>query len=186
MILGLVRWLQPVHGYSVRRELESWQADEWAAIAPGSIYHALRRLSQEGLLAEVGTERVSARPARTTYRITPAGEQEFQELLRRHWWDYRPPADPFQAAFAFLWSMPPEEAVAALRHRAARLRALSGGQAAMLDSEFVRANRPVHVGWMFELSVARAELEAGWCERVADRIEAGDPSAGMQAPARVG
>jgi DNA-binding PadR family transcriptional regulator len=27
MILGLVRWMQPVHGYDVKRELESWQAD---------------------------------------------------------------------------------------------------------------------------------------------------------------
>ncbi|GAA1734607.1 PadR family transcriptional regulator [Luedemannella helvata] len=174
MILGLVRWLQPVHGYYVRRELESWNVEEWAAIAPGSIYHALRKLSQEGLLEEVGTEQVSARPARTSYRVTPAGEQEFQELLRRYWWDYKAPVDPFQVAFSFIWCMPPEEAAAALRHRAARLRAVSGGQAAMVESEFMRANKPVHVAWMFELSVARAELEADWCERMADRIEAGE------------
>ncbi|HEY1485636.1 MAG TPA: PadR family transcriptional regulator, partial [Micromonosporaceae bacterium] len=41
MILGLVKWMQPVHGYDVRRELLSWSADEWANVAPGSIYHAL-------------------------------------------------------------------------------------------------------------------------------------------------
>jgi len=28
MILGLVQWMQPVHGYDVKRELESWQADD--------------------------------------------------------------------------------------------------------------------------------------------------------------
>ena len=71
MILGLVRWMQPVHGYDVRRELLSWSADEWANVAPGSIYHALRKLAEEGLLEEVATEQVGARPARTTYRITP-------------------------------------------------------------------------------------------------------------------
>jgi len=45
MILGLVRWMQPVHGYDVKRELESWQADEWTTIATGSIYHALRKMA---------------------------------------------------------------------------------------------------------------------------------------------
>src|SRR5690606_27409964 len=48
MILGLVKWMQPVHGYDVRRELESWRVDEWTNIAPGSIYHGLRRLAEEG------------------------------------------------------------------------------------------------------------------------------------------
>ena len=66
MILGLVQWMQPVHGYDVRRELLSWNADKWANIQPGSIYHALRKLSEEELLREVATEQVGARPARTT------------------------------------------------------------------------------------------------------------------------
>src|SRR5437899_3730180 len=78
LILGLVKWLQPVHGYDVRRELLSWNVDEWANIAPGSIYHALRKLTEEGLLEEVATEQVGARPARTTYRVTPAGDDEFE------------------------------------------------------------------------------------------------------------
>ena len=94
MILGLVKWMQPVHGYDVRRELESWQADEWANIAPGSIYHALRKLAEEGLLEEVATEQVGARPARTTYRVTAKGDAEFEELLRRYWWELRPADRP--------------------------------------------------------------------------------------------
>jgi hypothetical protein len=65
LILGLVKWAQPVHGYDVKRELENWQVEQWATIAPGSIYHGLRKLSQDGLLEEVATERVGSRPART-------------------------------------------------------------------------------------------------------------------------
>jgi DNA-binding PadR family transcriptional regulator len=101
MILGLVKWMQPVHGYDVRRELLSWQAEDWANVAPGSIYHALRKLTDEGLLEEVSTEQVGARPARTTYRITAKGDAEFDELLRRYWWEYRQPVDPFLAGFGF-------------------------------------------------------------------------------------
>ena len=62
MILGLVQWMQPVHGYDVRRELLSWSADKWANVQPGSIYHALRKLAEEDLLRD-GGDRAGGRPA---------------------------------------------------------------------------------------------------------------------------
>ncbi|MEV7329187.1 PadR family transcriptional regulator [Micromonospora sp. NPDC093244] len=173
MILGLVRWMQPVHGYDVRRELLSWSADKWANVQPGSIYHALRKLTEEGLLRTVATEQVGARPARTTYEVTPKGEDEFETLLRNLWWNFAEPIDPFTAAFSFLPAMPRSEAAAALRNRANLLRAGIGSMRASLQSDWVRNTKPVHVGWMFELWSARAEAEMTWCERIAERIESG-------------
>ena len=177
MILGLVKWLQPVHGYDVRRELLSWHADQWANIQPGSIYHALRKLTEEGLLAEVATEQVGARPARTTYRMTPLGDREFEELLRKYWWEYHDPVDPFAAAFSLLPALPRREAAAALRNRA---RLLEGRIAHVRDvmesaSDWVD-DKPIHTRWMFELAIARTEVEIAWCLRIAERIEAGDGS----------
>jgi DNA-binding PadR family transcriptional regulator len=177
MILGLVRGLQPVHGYDVRRELLSWRADEWANVAPGSIYHALRKLTEEGALEEVATEQVGARPARTTYRVTPKGDREFQELLRRYWWEPQVAVDPFLAALSFLPDLPRREAVAALRNRARLLEAQLAGTRGELDPEIAAtwlADKPVHVAWMFQLGYARATAEAEWCRRIADRIEAGE------------
>src|SRR5438094_8379781 len=127
LILGLVKWLQPVHGYDVRREMLSWGVDEWANIQPGSIYHALRKLTDEGALAEVATEQVGARPARTTYRMTAKGDREFEELLRKYWWEYKSPLDPFAAAFSLLPALPRREAVTALRNRALLLDAQVAG-----------------------------------------------------------
>jgi Predicted transcriptional regulators len=173
MILGLVYWMQPVHGYDVRRELESWHADEWANIAPGSIYHALRKLAEEGLLEEVATERVGARPARTTYRITAKGEAEFTQLLWRYWWEYQAPFDPFLVGFAFLPHMPRVEAVAALRNRARVLRTMIEMRRLALATEFMRQLKPAHVGWQFELVIDRMTVEMAWCERIAARLEAG-------------
>ncbi|WP_262012752.1 PadR family transcriptional regulator [Micromonospora sp. Mcm103] len=173
MILGLVRWMQPVHGYDVRRELLSWSADKWANVQPGSIYHALRKLTDEGLLRTVSVEQVGARPARTTYEVTAKGEDEFETLLRAQWWQLHEPPDPFVAAFSFLPAMPREEAAAALRNRANLLRAGVESTRAALDSDWVRTRKPVHVGWMFELWLARAEAESAWCERIAERIESG-------------
>ncbi|WP_346539508.1 PadR family transcriptional regulator [Micromonospora sp. DPT] len=173
MILGLVRWMQPVHGYDVRRELLSWNADRWANVQPGSIYHALRKLTEEGLLREVATEQVGARPARTTYEVTPKGEDEFETLLRGLWWQLHETPDPFVAAFSFLPAMPREEAAAALRNRANLLRAGVESMRASLDSDWMRNTKPVHVAWMFELWAARAEAEVAWCDRIAERIESG-------------
>ena len=172
MILGLVRWLQPVHGYEVRRELLSWSADRWANVQPGSIYHALRKLTEEGLLREVATEQVGARPARTTYEITPAGEDEFETLLRQSWWELQEAPDPFLVAFSFLPALPREEAVAALRNRAAVLRTTNDSYRAAAESGWLRT-KPLHVTWMFERHIARAEGEIEWCERIAKLIESG-------------
>ncbi len=185
MILGLLRMSGPLHGYDVRRELLSWGADDWANVQPGSIYHALRKMAEEGLLSEVVSDRPGARPARVTYEITGTGEDEFQTLLRAYWWRPEPAKDPFAAAFSFVPALPRQEAVAALRNRAKQLRSTSDGLHASLESAWIKRQKPTHVAWMFELWIARAEAEIAWCERVADRIESGvsylpeefDPSA---------
>jgi DNA-binding PadR family transcriptional regulator len=176
MILGLVQWMQPVHGYDVRRELLSWSADKWANVQPGSIYHALRSLSGEGLLREVSTEQVGARPARTSYEITDKGRAEFQSLLRGSWWNVTPAADQFMAAFAFLPALRREEAAAALRNRAIQLRAGIQQLEAATAADWAD-NKPVFVAWMWELTIVRSEAEIAWCERTAKKIEAGTPYA---------
>jgi DNA-binding PadR family transcriptional regulator len=172
LMLGLIRWLEPVHGYEVRRELVSWNVEGWANLKPGSIYHALRKLTEEGLLDEAGTERVDGRPARTLYRTTRFGQEEFTRLLRKYWWEHRPQTDPFVAAMSLLPALPRREAVLALRNRAAVLRG-SVDQTRSLVRELT-AEKPVHVSWLMELDTVRAEAEIAWCDRVAAKIEAGE------------
>lgn len=174
MILGLVQWMQPVHGYDVRRELLSWSADKWANVQPGSIYHALRKLAEEQLLRAVATEQVGARPARTTYEITEKGVAEFQALLHGNWWSIATPPDPFMAAFSFLPALPRSEAVAALRNRAAQLEAANKLLQSAIDSDWAQ-HKPTFVSWMWELSIGRSAAEIRWCERIAQLIESGAP-----------
>jgi DNA-binding PadR family transcriptional regulator len=173
LILGLVRWFQPVHGYDVRRELLSWHADEWANVAPGSIYHALKKLAEEGLLREVATEQVGARPARTTYEITPKGEEDFQSLLKRAWWEYQPVIDPFATAFTFLPAMPRHLGTAALRHRAQQLRLIADSlhlrKVSELDMQYAG-----HIADFMDLGIAQAQVQADWCDQVADRLDKGE------------
>jgi DNA-binding PadR family transcriptional regulator len=174
LILGVVRSFQPVHGYDVRRELLSWHADEWANIAPGSIYHALKKLAEEGLLTEVSVEQNGARPARTRYEVTAKGEDEFQSLLRRYWWEYKEAVNPFTAAYVFLPALSQREGAAALRNRARMLRLFADGAEVRMTS--MDSDEPPHVGELFTLDVAKARVEADWCDRVAERVDRGEMS----------
>ena len=75
---------QPMHGYELRRQIELRTMDQWADIRYGSIYPALRRLADEGLVEEAGRDRAGNLPTRTTYRITDAGREELKQQAVGH------------------------------------------------------------------------------------------------------
>jgi DNA-binding PadR family transcriptional regulator len=170
LILGVVRRMQPTYGYEIRRELESWRAERWANIAYGSIYFALNKMAEEGLIEAVGTEQVGRRPARTQYRITERGEEAFQALLREYWWDAKPILDPFQVALAFMNQLPRDELIAALRHRIDMARSNIEAAEAMRESPLIRS-APRHVAENFRLWGAHAEAELRWCQQILEKIE---------------
>jgi len=173
LVLGVVRIFQPVHGYVVRRELVSWRAQEWASIKPGSIYNALKTLTQDGLLEVVGTDQVAGRPERTTYRLTSVGDQEFRVLLREEWWTLRSPTDPLMAALSFLGYVKREEAIAALQHRTVQIHGLVR-HLQMATDEVDGVEAPWHVREMHLLLSARLLAEVGWAEKLIERLRKGE------------
>ena len=185
LVLGVVRIYQPVHGYDVRRELLSWRVDQWANVAPGSIYNALKSMTRDGLLEVVGTDQVGGRPERTTYRLTPEGENEFQNLLREGLWTVRPALDPLMPPLCFMPVMRREELTAALKHRVTQIRGhLEHVEFAI--SELPNATTPEHVKELYRLSAARAAAEIPWAEQLLERLERGEyeiPHPGERSPA---
>jgi hypothetical protein len=121
----------------------------------------------------VATEQVGARPARTTYEITPKGEEDFQSLLKRAWWEYQPVIDPFATAFTFLPAMPRHLGTAALRHRAQQLRLIADSlhlrKVSELDMQYAG-----HIADFMDLGIAQAQVQADWCDQVADRLDKGE------------
>ena len=173
LILGCVRIFQPVHGYEIRRELESWSVADWTAIAYGSIYHALTSLARDGLLEVVGTEQHGRRPARTSYRLTPPGEEEYLRLLRDTWWRPKPLIDPFAPGLSFMADLPRDEVLAALEYRIQSGRAANESTRFMLDSPLMK-EKPAVVAEMLLLSIARTEAEIAWTERLMERVQRGE------------
>lgn len=178
LVLGLVRWLQPVHGYLVQRELLSWGVESWAEIKRGSIYHALKRLTAEGHLEVVSTERIAGRPARTTYRMTRRGEVEFQASLRERLWDTDMKLERFWVPWSFITVLSHREAAAVLRNRAAALRSRSEDLRDLLerrsDSPYDADFLPRHVAQSTRLQATVLEDEIDWCLATADQVEAGE------------
>jgi DNA-binding PadR family transcriptional regulator len=71
VLLALVD--EPRHGYGIMKQLE---ASSGKAVGPGTVYGALRRLAQEGLVRE-GEEREAerGRHPRQLFEITELGQQ---------------------------------------------------------------------------------------------------------------
>ena len=173
LVLGVVRIFQPVHGYDVRRELLSWRADQWANVAPGSVYNALKSMTRDGLLQVVGTNQIGGRPERTSYRLTPEGENEFQDLLRATLWRVLPPIDPLMPGLCFFPVMRGDELIAALKHRVTQIQ----GQLEQMEytlSELPNAATPAHGKELYRLVAARAAAEIPWAEELVKRLERGE------------
>ena len=172
LVLGVVRLFQPVHGYDVRRELISWHAEEWANVAPGSIYSALKTLERDGAIEVAGTAKVGERPERTTYQITPRGIGEMMELLRETLWQVQMPVDPLVAAISLMWFLDRKEMISALEARTAKING-NLAHTRMISAAIDDIETPIHVKAMMQLMDARLEAELAWSEQFRADLSAG-------------
>ncbi len=175
VVLGAVHQFQPVHGYFLRRELMTWHVDEWANIQPGSIYNALRSLESDGFVEESGTESDGKRPARTTYRMTPAGEAEFLRMLRDVLWGVEPfDAKPVMVIASFMYTLTRDEVLAALEHRITEIDATIANNSLQIEDTATSPTTPKYVREIFELSTVRLRGEQQWARDLTERLRAGE------------
>lgn len=174
LILGIVMQKQPIHGYDVRRELESWRADQWSNLAYGSIYFALNKMAEEGLVEASNGEHTGKRPARTQYTMTKKGTEEFYNLLREVWWKYEIPIDSFQVAMTFMNKLPQAELLEALRYRSDLIRAWLRSYEVALPQNMFDDSLPKHVVENLRLSFMRGQAELRWLEEVIEKVERGE------------
>lgn len=172
LILGILMQRQPIHGYDVRRELESWRAEQWSNLAYGSIYFALNKMAEEGLVeASNGGEHTGKRPARTQYTLTKKGTEEFYNLLREVWWNYEAPVDSFQVAMSFMNRLPKAELLEALRYRYDVIRAWLRTYEVGLPQNMYDHRLPRYVIENLRLTFVRGQAELQWLEEVIGKVE---------------
>lgn len=152
LCLGVLT-LGPATGYDIRKHFEEGPFSHFQDAAFASIYPALRKLAEEGLI--VGTEEPQdSRPDRRVYRLTAAGRQALYAAL------LKPPGpDKVRSDFLFVTffgdRLPAgvldrmiEERMAALRRQIAHLEGC--------EKNDMEAGRRFTLG--FGLAVYRAEL----------------------------
>src|SRR5579875_1663261 len=83
MALGTLARYGPQHGHQIRRLADVTNVGEWGGVSAGALYRELRAMEREGLVAELRTEQVGRRPARTVYAITADGRLELASLRPR-------------------------------------------------------------------------------------------------------
>lgn len=157
LLLGLLRG-QEMHGYQLNEFIDR-QMGFCVDLKRSTAYYLLDKLCREGLVSqELG--RAGNRPERRIYRITPAGEERFQELLRRNLAEYAPPMYGVDIGVIYQRHLPAAEAARLLAERRAAMLAHRA------ELEALRATLPPDHSPVVEHHLVHLDAELAWLDRL--------------------
>jgi DNA-binding PadR family transcriptional regulator len=170
--LGLLNE-RPMHPYEMFQTMIARHDDRNVKVRPGTLYHQVGRLVELGYAEQLGTERSGNRPERTTYAITPAGQDALADDLRRMVAEPAEEYPQFHLALAEIENLGARDAVDAVR---ARVRALESERAFLGEGLDTMTSKGLAERFWIDVSYVRAMLTAQieWLSAAADRIESGD------------
>ncbi len=171
VILGLLRD-RPLHGYEIKHIIEEHMGD-WTNIAFGSIYFALKKLSEEGFVEKVGVEQEGGRPSRTIYQITGAGRAEFLRLLREVWGEVERHFYTIDIGLAFMQALPNEEVKSYLRGRISQLEATVQHLDEHRSEQMAQPQVPAAAAAVFDHGLAHFRAELAWTRDLLAKVEEG-------------
>jgi DNA-binding PadR family transcriptional regulator len=168
-VLGLVNTGE-TYGYEIKATAHLWGLERWAQIRDGSIYHALAKLEEEGLIEERRAEQSDNNRPRYVYSITDRGHEEFLKLLRETL-----SASPYEGrsidlGLAFLTHLPPEERIALLNERQDRLHRARADLLQGFQNVSRYENLPAWVPVGMQHSLGRIEFEIEWNRQLIDTV----------------
>ncbi|MBN9197810.1 MAG: PadR family transcriptional regulator [Microbacterium ginsengisoli] len=167
MVLALLRE-GPMHPYEMMRLLRERREDRLLTLANGTLYHAVAKLAAAELIVETGVDRDGNRPERTTYALTPEGDETVAAWVRRELPRIDRPAS-FRIALAEAHNLDRTETVALLRERRAALEAEADDIARMRCDADARGSEPQY---LVEIVRQQALLTAdlAWIDRLLDDL----------------
>ncbi|MCE7984422.1 MAG: PadR family transcriptional regulator [Caldilinea sp. CFX5] len=160
LLLGLLRQ-EEMHGYRLAEFIER-DLTTCTDLKKSTAYFLLDKMAKQGWITQSQAQEGN-RPPRRVYRITAAGEAQFQRLLRENLASHLPTYFASDVGLAFLDTLAPAEAVALLHQRRSALEE---------DLAAARAV-PQHSGsWQLLVEHRRVYLEAElrWLDEVLGRL----------------
>lgn len=112
---------RPMHPYEMYQLLVDREEDRLIKVRPGSLYHAVDRLAETGLVEPMATERAGNRPERTRFRITDQGRLALTERITEMLASPAAEYPEFPLAIAQAHNLPLDEVRACIRTRIKRL-----------------------------------------------------------------
>lgn len=162
----------PRHPYDMFQLMIQRHEDRIVKIRPGTLYHAIGKLAEAGLVEEIGTDREGNRPERTTYRITATGDEVLRAAVAERLAQPRQEYPVFPQAVAEAHNLPAAEVVEHLRHRAALLeREISIVHT--MHRQLLDAGKPAPYLLDVDLFVHTLRAELDWVTATAAAIESG-------------
>lgn len=107
----------PMHPYEMQRLMQWRGKDQVVRVQRGSLYPAVERLLNAGLIQSLETEREGRRPERTVYQLTEAGRDTAETWLSSMVRTVRNEFAEFPAALSFLPLLSAEDARSQLTAR---------------------------------------------------------------------
>ncbi|MGW4396496.1 PadR family transcriptional regulator [Amycolatopsis nivea] len=162
---------RPMHPYEVASLLRERGKEGDLKIKWGSLYTVVGNLEKHGFLEAVENVRDGARPERTVYRITDAGQAELQdwvaELLAV------PDLEPtrFHTGLSVMLALGPDVVGQQLRHRVGELDRMIGDRVEALAKMRAELPRLVLVEAEYQLAMWRAEAE--WVRGLHEELTTG-------------
>ncbi|WP_330179331.1 PadR family transcriptional regulator [Nocardia sp. NBC_01503] len=163
-----------MHGHQLRRDARLDRADLWSRVKPGSLYSALHRMEDEGLIRPVRTEQEGSLPARTIYEITDEGRRELIALRDEAFSEVDIRPDPVDLALAVSADLDRELLRGYLEDRLAALRARGSRIEHQADRRWPDQNSADDL--ILDHARMRIQAEIDWHEKVlADLVKVRAP-----------
>ena len=113
LVLGALN-MKPMSGYDIQLLLQQNEAERWSGVQVGSIYHALKKLHNDGFI-EIDAIEYSGNRQKAIYRITENGKEKLTVLIKNSI-ELSPVPYPLSvyAGLSFIDQLPIEDAKTAL------------------------------------------------------------------------
>jgi DNA-binding PadR family transcriptional regulator len=163
---------RPMHPYEMYQLSMQRRDHRLVKIRPGTLYHAVRRLAESGLVQALGTEREGNRPERTTYEITDAGRDQLTTDVAQMLAEVADEYPVFPFALGEAHNLPEDEVVRLLSTRHSALRETIGEIEAGIA--LVRGKELPWAYWL-QLEYLHTVLtaQAGWLESAITDVASG-------------
>lgn len=164
LLLGLLRQHE-MHGYQLNELIEAHFGTSWQLTKP-TAYRLLQKMTEDGWITFQAIQE-GKRPTKRIYSITPQGEQEFQNLLRKSLAHYEPIENRNLISLVFVDALPLDEVLSLLESRGKMLaKVLKSTQTS------VEKHEHGHFGLLLENQIRHLSLELEWLKEVVNHLKA--------------